>query len=418
MTIVMAASLMAGCGKKDELSIDPNITVEDLLEAEEAEEETVEAAKDYSFEVVIKSYQSSYWEASVEGVEERAKELGVNVDINGPNTESDSDAQINLINAAIEKHPDGIAIAACDREAVIPSLQAAMDAGIPVVCFDSGVPDAPAGSVKSTIATDNYGAGATAAEHLYSEIEKSLGKGGQVRVGEINQDSVSESVTARGLGFIDRFMELAADNDVSVAVTGNDAYVLGISGEAESDLEADVIIEVCVPSDTTVELCAKEADKLLSKEDTIAVFGSNQIATEGIISAQTEIEAEKAKKAEKEAAAKAAAAAAAGTDTTSGTDTSADTSTDSEDPANEVVETADEGVVIVGFDAGSITKKAVREGTILGAVTQSPLAMGQIAVEVLTKIANGETVSDVSTDGYWYDAENMDNDDIAPNLYD
>jgi ribose transport system substrate-binding protein len=53
-----------------------------------------------------------------------------------------------------------------------------------------------------------------------------------------------------------------------------------------------------------------------------------------------------------------------------------------------------------------------------GAVTQSPLAMGQTTVETLYKIASGESVSDVPTDGYWYNADNMNDDSIAPNLYD
>ena len=53
-----------------------------------------------------------------------------------------------------------------------------------------------------------------------------------------------------------------------------------------------------------------------------------------------------------------------------------------------------------------------------GAVTQSPLAMGKATVETLYKIAKGETVSDIATDGYWYDTKNMDDPDIAPNLYD
>ena len=53
-----------------------------------------------------------------------------------------------------------------------------------------------------------------------------------------------------------------------------------------------------------------------------------------------------------------------------------------------------------------------------GAVTQSPLAMGITTVDTLVAIAKGETVSDVPTQGYWYNAENMEDDSIAPNLYD
>lgn len=68
--------------------------------------------------------------------------------------------------------------------------------------------------------------------------------------------------------------------------------------------------------------------------------------------------------------------------------------------------------------AGSVIKGAITSGKMFGAVTQSPLAMGKTTVEVLTRIANGESVSDVPTRGYWYDSTNMDDSSIAPNLYD
>ena len=68
--------------------------------------------------------------------------------------------------------------------------------------------------------------------------------------------------------------------------------------------------------------------------------------------------------------------------------------------------------------AGSVIKAAVRSGVMFGAVTQSPLAMGITTVDVLIAACAGEEVTDVPTDGYWYDSTNMDADDIAPNLYD
>ena len=46
---------------------------------------------------------------------------------------------------------------------------------------------------------------------------------------------------------------------------------------------AKIIIEARVPSQTTVELCATEAAVLLNAADTIAVFGSNQTAVEGVV---------------------------------------------------------------------------------------------------------------------------------------
>ena len=45
----------------------------------------------------------------------------------GPNAESDIADQVNMLNNAINKNPDGIALAACDQNSVLDSLQSALD---------------------------------------------------------------------------------------------------------------------------------------------------------------------------------------------------------------------------------------------------------------------------------------------------
>lgn len=328
----------------------------------------------YKFEIIVKSYQSSYWQAAVTGVNQKAEELGVTVNCTGPNAESDIADQVNMLNNAINAAPNGIGLAACDQDACLDALQTALDKGIPVVCFDSGIPSAPEGSVYATIATDNYAAGATAAENLYPALKDKIANAtAPVRVGEVNQEATSESITSRGLGFIDKFAELAAADGKTVAVVGNEYYVNNCK-DAGDEASADVIIEVAVPAQTTVELCATEASVILNKADTIGMFGSNQVAAEGILTANENLDV-------------------LGTDPES-------------------------SILAAGFDAGSVIKGAITGGKMFGAVTQSPLAMGQTTVEVLTKIANGESVTDVPTQGYWYDSTNMDDESIAPNLYD
>ncbi len=49
-------------------------------------------------------------------------------------------------------------------------------------------------------------------------------------------------------------------------------------------------------------------------------------------------------------------------------------------------------------------------------MTQSPRYQGQITVDLLTMIANGEEVKDEETPAFWYNRENMNDPEIAPNL--
>ena len=66
---------------------------------------------------------------------QQKKSLALRVNTTGPNAESDIADQVNMLNNAISQQPDGIALAANDQNAVLDSLQDALDADIPVVCF-------------------------------------------------------------------------------------------------------------------------------------------------------------------------------------------------------------------------------------------------------------------------------------------
>ena len=87
---------------------------------------------------------------------------------------------------------------------------------------------------------------------------------------------------------------------------------------------------------------------------------------------------------------------------------------------NAVTELGKEGeIVVIGYDAGKQQKEAVRSGVMAGAITQNPIGIGYKCVEAAVKAINGEPVEKVIDTGFfWYDATNMDSEEIAPLLYD
>lgn len=336
----------------------------------------LKANEAYVFPMMVKSFQSTYWDAAQEGMKKASKELGVDYKPQGPNSESDIADQVNMINTAIASNPVGLGLAACDTSSVTDALKTCVEKGIPVVTFDTGIADAPEGSVVCEVCTDNAQAGAVAAENMYNSIKDVVKDAeGQVVIGEVNQDATAQNIQQRGTGFINKMIELLQADGKTVAVSGNEFYVNAAEGADADAKDADVVIQVAVPAQTTVELCSTEAQAILSQENCIAVFGSNQVSAEGVLAANANLNVL------------------------------------GSDPANG-------DVVGVGFDAGSIIKAAVKDGTFIGAVTQSPLMMGYYAIYALTAAANGQELQDVPTDGYWYDATNMEDEDIAPNLYD
>ena len=336
----------------------------------------LKANEAYEFPMMVKSFQSTYWDAAQEGMKKASEELGVTYKAQGPNSESDIADQVNMINTAIASNPVGLGLAACDTSSVTDALKTCAEKGIPVVTFDTGIADAPEGSVVCEVCTDNNQAGAVAAENMYNSIKDVVKDAeGQVVIGEVNQDATAQNIQQRGTGLINKMIELLQADGKTVAVSGNEFYVNAAEGADADAKDADVVIQVAVPAQTTVELCSTEAQAILSQENCIAIFGSNQVSAEGVLAANSNLNV-------------------LGSDAANG------------------------DVIGVGFDAGSIIKAAVKDGTFVGAVTQSPLMMGYYAIYALTAAANGQELEDVPTEGYWYDATNMEDENIAPNLYD
>lgn len=83
-----------------------------------------------------------------------------------------------------------------------------------------------------------------------------------------------------------------------------------------------------------------------------------------------------------------------------------------------VKESGKTGITVVGFDSGKTQLDAIRSGEEAGAITQSPVKMGALTVEAAVKAINGESLDKLIDSGFaWYDAKNIDNDDIKANLY-
>jgi rhamnose transport system substrate-binding protein len=97
--------------------------------------------------LVVKALGIGFFEAAAKGAEEAAKELGdVEIIYTGP-TDTTAEGQIEVINALVAQGVDAIAISANDPDALVPALKKAMDRGITVISWDSGV--APEGRLMS-----------------------------------------------------------------------------------------------------------------------------------------------------------------------------------------------------------------------------------------------------------------------------
>lgn len=376
LAAVMAMSVTA-CSSGSSQTAAANKTSGDASKS--ASESGTGSGKKCHFEIVSKGFQSTYWQAVYKGATAELKALNdkagyekYSMNFVGPDSESDVATQVQEFSSALNAKPDALGLAALDVSALLGSIKNAQSSKIPIIGFDSGVPNAPKGAVLANASTDNYAAGKVAADSMYDKIKDRLSKG-KVRIGEINQDATAESITSRGLGFIDEMIAKLKAGGKKVFVTGNEKYVGSCKGADGTKANADVTIEVRVPAQTTTELCATEAGVILNESDTVAIFGSNQVAAEGILT------------------------------------------------ANETLQIlgSDSGKILaVGFDSGKVIKNAVKAGTMYGSVTQSPVKIGSVLVDLLAAASEGKSVKDTDTGCAFYTSANISNPEIAQNLYD
>jgi len=330
--------------------------------------------------VVSKGLQHQFWQTVKSGAEAAAEDYGLTITFEGPASEADIQDQVQMLQNALAKSPDAIALAALDTNAVRDQLQEAVRRDIPVIGFDSGVPNAPEGAIYANASTDNYAAAGLGADMMFTEVQndiESASADSPVTIVVMNQDASGESLLSRGRGFRDRVIDLIiSETDLTaddIQVSGNPAYVADDSPQSDNPT---VIIDMVVPASPRTQDATAAANAVFNRiedDNIVGIFSSNEGTVVGILAA-----------------------------------------------TNDGAELASryDDVVVVGFDAGEAQKNAVREQYFLGSITQDPYQIGYKAVELAYLAAQGDSVADVDTGAKFYNYENMDESDIANLLYD
>ncbi|MGR6916569.1 ABC transporter substrate-binding protein [[Actinomadura] parvosata] len=135
-----------------------------------------------------------FYETMACGARARAKELGVDLDVQGPQ-KFDPTLQTPIVNSVVAGAPDAMLIAPTDVKAMIAPLTQAKQQNIKIILVDTVVEDPTIG--LSRISTDNLKGGAAAAKALSEQV------GGKGKVLVISTDPGVSTVDARIKGFED-----------------------------------------------------------------------------------------------------------------------------------------------------------------------------------------------------------------------
>ena len=196
----------------------------------------------HAADIIVVSHgqaNDAFWSVVKNGVEKAAEHTGANVSYRAPET-FDMVAMSQLIDAAVNQEPDGLVVSIPDADALGPSIQKAVDAGIAVISMNSGSDVAKELGVLLHVGQDEFDAGKAAGEKLAS-------MGGSIAIC-VNHEVGNVALDLRCAGFAEGF-----GGDVTVLPTTNDPTEIEAKVRASLDSNPDVDTVMALGASTAGE---------------------------------------------------------------------------------------------------------------------------------------------------------------------
>lgn len=168
-----------------------------------------EAAETFTVGLLLSDLSNPFFVSVQEGAQSAATRLGITLVVE--DAKNDVATQITQVQALIAQPVNALLINPVDGDGIVPAIEAANAAGIPVFTIDRS---ASGGDVVAHIASDNVAGGAMAAEYLATNINST----GQVV--ELQGIEGTSAAQDRGSGFNEKIATYA-DIEVIVQQTAN-----------------------------------------------------------------------------------------------------------------------------------------------------------------------------------------------------
>jgi ribose transport system substrate-binding protein len=213
----------------------------------------------------LSTLNNPFFVTLAEGATEAAEAAGVELII--VDAQDDPAQEATNIEDLIQRGVDAILINPTDADAIVPSIQKANAAGIPVFTVDRA---ASGGEVVSHIASDNVSGGTMAAEFLCEAI------GGTGTVVELEGIAGTSAARDRGQGFNDYMSASCSDVEIVARQTANFNRAEGLS-VFENILQAEPEIDGVFAHNDEMILGAIEAAKAAGRAADIVFVGFDAV---------------------------------------------------------------------------------------------------------------------------------------------
>ena len=216
-----------------------------------------------TFAMVQYNEQALFFVQMQQGAQAAAKKAGVQLDVFNANDRPAD--QNNAIETYIQQKVSGILIEAIDVNGVMPAIQQAAAAGIPVVAVDAIL---PAGPQKAQVGVDNVKAGQLLAATFLPYVQSSMG--GHAKVGVVGALN-SFIQNQRQKAFVDT---VGSQPGISMAgvVDGRNVQDSALTA-AENLMTGNPDMNVIYATGEPALLGAIAAVESQGKQDSVKVFG-------------------------------------------------------------------------------------------------------------------------------------------------
>lgn len=123
---------------------------------------------------IVKAKSDAFWTSMEEGAMNYAAQVGVQVDFQAPEKETDVEKQVQFVENAVVKGYDAIILSAADSKSLAPAVAKANKAGIPVILvndtMDQAALDAEGAKVETYVGIDQYEAASLAGKYVAETV--------------------------------------------------------------------------------------------------------------------------------------------------------------------------------------------------------------------------------------------------------
>ncbi|MEG2513198.1 MAG: substrate-binding domain-containing protein [Acetivibrio sp.] len=249
---LMAASLLSGCATKETNG----------GAAEKTSTDTAE--KKYVIGLAMNTQTNPFFVDVKDGVQKAADEKGIELYIT--DAQDDPTIQMKDVENLITKNPDAIIIDTCDSDAIVASVEACNDAGIPVFTMDR---ESNGGTVIAHIGYDAIKSGKIAGQYLADTLG---GKGKIVELQGIMGTNVAQN---RSKGF-NEVMAANPDMKIVACQVADFDRATGMT-VMENILQANKEIDGLYAANDEMLLGALEAIEAAGRLEEITVIGCDAI---------------------------------------------------------------------------------------------------------------------------------------------